>query len=198
MTCIPNVTDLLDAPPPQSEVSEAARDLAQALRAAGLSSAAPAPGEEEGKAQVLLRPLDASGAVELARLLHKAMGRAYDVAHELESVARAHGLHGFPSPSVCDGKIRLGTVPLLTADRLASLLGAEPVPEPVDVAEADRAQGHTVVARLRYALARTTEEVVDLRLHTGCERCEGASGIALGDIEVRTAQRLAATLQFGD
>ncbi|MEK8146336.1 hypothetical protein NKH18_48980 [Streptomyces sp. M10(2022)] len=108
------------------ETSEAAEDLRRALRDAGIDTIGPRLEGSPDQPYVHMGELNAYEAAQLALLVRKGLHRVYRVAARLHETIRAHGLHDFPTPTVCRSRIQLGDVSVATADRLARLLGASP------------------------------------------------------------------------
>ncbi|MEU9777245.1 hypothetical protein [Streptomyces sp. NPDC047968] len=176
------------------EASEAARELDRVLSATGLPIGL-SPRDRTGENPLIQLPaISPAQAVELTRLLRRAMRRTYRAAEALLAAVRAHGLADFPEPLVYRGRIRLGDVPVHTADRLACLLGAPPQPDLAEIP--DWPEGSQVMERLGVAFRQATKgRFMDTQFHPYCQRCEADPAITLGDIDVDTARRLTAALQ---
>ncbi|MFJ5952228.1 hypothetical protein [Streptomyces noursei] len=194
-----NKRSFFDPHPTQQETADAVLALAQELDAAGLHGLSPTLDSSQlGFPHVRLNAINARTAVELARLLRKALRGPYKVAAQLRAAARAHGLHDFPDPTVYGVKIHLGEVSIATADRLACLLGAPPEPE-LELAETpDWPDSQHVSDRLHRAFKDATGGgFVDQYVHAYCQRCDGEPAIELGDLSVDTARRLVQALSRG-
>ncbi|WP_274558100.1 hypothetical protein [Streptomyces spiramyceticus] len=180
----------------REQTGQAAIELDRALHAAGLKALSPIPMGSERPGYIGLNDIHANTALELARLIRKAMKSAFKTAEALRSAFRAHGLD-MPDPAVYGGKIHLGDISLATADRLACVLGAPPQRDsPLDLTEWP--EGQQVLDRLSSAFkAATRGGFLDLYFHPDCLRCNKEAEMTLGDLNVRTARRFVTALQFG-
>ncbi|MFE7780608.1 hypothetical protein [Streptomyces nigrescens] len=117
------------------------------------------------------------------------------LAAELHRALLAHDLDGFPVPQGCGTKISLGEVSIHAADRLACILGAPPGTVLLDDSP-DWPESNAVFGKLDAVLKATDVGVfVGMWLHLYCRRCEGDSGIELGDIKLDVAGRFVKALQ---
>ncbi|MGG2459347.1 hypothetical protein ACO0M4_05910 [Streptomyces sp. RGM 3693] len=185
--------------PTRQETVDAVLALDQELDAADLHSLSPTfDSNHLGLPHVRLNAINARTAVELARLLRKALRGPYKVAAQLGAAARAHGLDDFPDPTIYGAKIHLGEVSIATADRLACLLGAPTEPE-LELADTpDWPESQHVSDRLHTAFKHATDGgFMDQYVHTYCRRCDGEPAIELGALSVGTARRLVKALQRG-
>ncbi|MER6031866.1 hypothetical protein [Streptomyces sp. NPDC001851] len=181
--------------PARPTTGEASNELNRAVRAAGLSISS-MPDMDRPSEYVDLGAVAPETAVELARLIGKSMKRAFRTAEDLRTIFQAHQLN-MPDPSVREGEIHLGDVPVETADHLARLLGAPLQPKShLDFSEWPEAQ--KVLDRLSDAFnVATRGGFIDLTFHPDCLRCDEVAAISLGSIPVKTARRLVDALQFG-
>ncbi|WP_329386036.1 hypothetical protein [Streptomyces sp. NBC_01716] len=168
----------------------AACELGHAFRAAGLGALSVVPMTDRGTPKIALSAIDPETAVEVARLIRKALTRTHKVADSLRSAFEAHDLD-LPDLGVENNKVSIGHVSLPAADRLARLLG-EPDRDPGSAIGAQ-----TIADRLRTGFKRATggvlriEDIEDPRYH------RGRAGLSLKAIDVNAARRLLMALQFG-
>lgn len=169
---------------------DAAFELDHAFRAAELGALSVVPVIDRGTPKIVLSAIDLETAVEVARLIRRALTRTHKVADALRSAFEAHELD-LPDLGVENSKVLIGRVSLPTADRLARLLG-----------EPDRDPGSAIgpqgtADRLRTGFKNATggvlriEDIEDPRYH------RGRAGLSLRAIDVNAARRLLMALQFG-
>ncbi|MCK8677986.1 hypothetical protein [Streptomyces lichenis] len=142
-----------------------------------------------------LEHLDHGGITRLVSAL-RADIRPYDhAAKALEKAVRAAELDDFPVPDVNGLRIRLGHVSVATAARLATLLGADPLPG--DLAEVpDWPEADAVMDRLVATVKEVTDGgFMDAQLHPNCEMCGHLPTIELGDLSHEVATGLAEALR---
>lgn len=167
---------------------DAAFELGQAFRAAGLPSLSAVPTTERGTPKIALSAIDPETAAEVARLIRKALTRTHKVADALRSTAETLGLD-LPELHVENKKVSVGGLSLPTADRLARLLGA-PDRDPGTAIEAQN-----VADRLRTAFKNATGGV--LRIDHPEHPHSRSGSLSLKAIDVNTARRVVMALQFG-
>ncbi|MEI5100973.1 hypothetical protein RB200_23535 [Streptomyces sp. PmtG] len=137
--------------------------------------------------------MSAETADELTRLLRRTIKHALRVCERLTAAFCACGLD-MPEPYVYRGRIVLGEISLLAADRLTGLLGG---PQPDPEAELDYwPEGQLLVERLCTAFKQATGGgFLDPQFLPECLRCDTEALIKLGSIPVVTARRLAGVLE---
>ncbi|AYN33791.1 hypothetical protein DUI70_3290 [Streptomyces albus] len=100
---------------------------------------------------------------------------------------------GFPTPYADRGRIVLGEISAPTADRLATLLGAEPVAARSELP--DWTEGRRIVQRVRDAVRAAVEgEFVDVDFWPYCPRCDEDPVVTLGSLSPPAARSLARAL----
>ncbi|MGA4842128.1 hypothetical protein [Streptomyces sp. G45] len=178
-------------PDARRAASAAALDLHSACTAAGLNLSALPSMERPG--QVDIGWVSPQTADELTRLIRRTIKQALRVSERLHAAFRTRGLD-MPDPYVDHGRIELGAISLITADRLTGLLGG-PVPDPeVDLSYWPEAQ--LLTARLSKAFQRATGGgFLDPQFHPDCLHCNAEAQLALGSIPAVTARRLARALE---
>ncbi|WP_367125445.1 hypothetical protein [Streptomyces phytohabitans] len=177
-------------------VCDAAEELRDALRAAGLRSLSPSFAEDENeRPHVQVMPwLSATEAAELARLVRQGMSDRAATAYDLHTALQTHGLKDFPIPTVHGAEIQLGTVTVHTADQLVLILGAPEQETEEDLTEPRQAQ--QVADRLDAAFQEATGGgFLDTITHPWCARCGAETAIELGNLTIDTAQRFTRALQ---
>ncbi|WP_433549186.1 hypothetical protein ACQPZG_32085 [Streptomyces sp. CA-294286] len=194
----------LTPPTPQitrQDRSDVVLALRRELAAAGLASLGPdpMPTSSDPAEPLRLDRISLQDAAELTRLLHRAQRPAYKAAKALRLAAEAHRLRRFPTPTVLGGQIHLGSVPVPTGDRLATLLGAPPWSSGMaaeDIAEWHEAE--PLLDRLQAAFrAATGGRRMELDFEPYCARGCGEALVVLGPLDVATARRLVKVLQYG-
>lgn len=174
---------------PLPNLHDAAEDLINALRDAGISG----PTVDDCNGCVI----SGRDAVAVTQLIDDALCPAYQIIDDLTACFLSHGLT-IPSLVIVDGMVDLGSLSIPAAARIATALGAS-APPPVDDAVDDLAiweYGIGIGRLLCDALRRTTGgAVIDLAFHPDCSRCDQASVITVGRIELDAAQRLIVALR---
>ncbi len=121
---------------------------------------------------------------------------AHEAAYALQSALSTHQLGGFPTPYADRGRIVLGEISAPTADRLATLLGAEPVAARSELP--DWTEGRRIVQRVRDAVRAAVEgEFVDVDFWPYCPRCDEDPVVTLGSLSPVAARNLTRALAAG-
>ncbi|MFF0740495.1 DUF6082 family protein [Streptomyces sp. NPDC004111] len=197
-----DMTDLrLTSPEARQERAGITAALRRELDAAGLKSLLDLGVPTGDPAEpIALNSLSLTEATNLTHLVHQALRPAYDVAAELDRVAELHKLARFPTAQVIDGEIHTGSMPVVTADRLATLLGAPPLPDgvvPEDLGEHFEAE--PLLDRLTAAFRTVTRgrDAPVLEFEPYCPRGCGDARVVLGALSVPTARDVVTALNCG-
>ncbi len=173
----------------------AKESLHQALVAAGVTGQAPFIDDDDPAGRITLPPLSAEGVTLIASLMREAMERDFTVADRLRDAFDHHGMT-ISGIRLVRRRLVLGKMPVADADHLAVLLGA---PNLHDGDRDDTDFDHwptaqNVIARLTDAVKKTTGYDLDTDFHPQCHRCRIQATVRLGDIDIDTADTLAALL----
>ncbi|WP_051847118.1 NUDIX domain-containing protein [Streptomyces sp. NRRL F-5053] len=171
----------------------AAALLRHVARAAGVdlrAEVAPAAAGETGR--VCIPPLDPAQAAAVAQELYDGLAELSAAVTDLDRLGRTLRLKGL-SLALHDRRVRLGDVPVATADRLAALLLRETPPSPDANPELDTSDAVRVAHRLREAL-QSIVGPVGTSIHVPYRDCGGMT-IRVTDLDRLAAQRLADVLR---